>query len=378
MSRDRDDRRRPDPHDEAPDLTAHDEQFEIVSTIVRRPPGRRISDAVLTPLPAARPVLAPPLVPHKDPIPHILPHGSIATLSGASGVGKTAWTAGLIRDLQNGAPFYGHATNIPPAIGYIAADRPWRDHQQWFERAGCAPFPSYSLPDDQAFNWNRFRDWKQASAIFAECLDRLALPPGSLVIVDPLPLFIPGRLIDYKDTAIGVRVLDAEGLRPRQLSMLGIFHVAKQKANKNDRYLRPQDRILGSGGQVGYSETAIYLMSPDEADKPHYEIGWVPHQIPAESAKLKRDERGLFIPYDEIYDDLSLLAAALTVFEDRLPHASSIANTQVAKACNCAVGTARRYVQRLMFEGKIARVGRGQYQLADAASQTLTAAVDTE
>lgn len=349
-----------------------DDQFEVVSTVIRRAPrrlGRRQTDPPANPAPALNSVPAPlpqPATPHLDPIPHILPHGSIATLSGASGVGKTAFLAGFIRNLQLGTDFFGHAVNTPPAIGYIGADRPWRDAEQWFGRANCKPFPNYSLPDDPTFNWNRFRDWKQAPAILNECLDKLQLPPGSVVVIDPMPLFIPGRLIDYKDTAVGVRILDAECLRPRQLTMIGIFHVAKQKANKNDRYLRPQDRILGSGGQVGYSETAMYLMSPDEGDVPYYEIGWVPHQIPAASFKLKRDERGLFAPYDELFDDVALLNGALEVFKDGLPHASSIVYAQVAKACGVAVSTARRYVQRLLFEQRITRVGRGMYQLTEA------------
>jgi hypothetical protein len=351
--------------DDAPLLPPPDDTDDIqVVTTIRRAP-RRMAPVVHA---APPPALPAPATPHRDPIEHILPHGSIATLSGASGVGKTALTAGIIRDLQQGKDFYGHKVNVPPSIGYVAADRPWRDHQQWFTRAGCQPFPHYSLPDDKTFDWNRFRKWEQCAAIFCEALDKLALPPGSVVIVDPLPLFIPGRLIDYKDAAIGVRVLDAVGLQPRQLTMIGIFHVAKQKANKNDRYLRPQDRILGSGGQVGYSETAMYLMGPEDIGQPYSEFGWVPHQIKAEKVNLKRDALGLFVPYDE-YDqaiELATAARALQYFQDGQVHAASIAYAGIAKALGVSTDTARGYVQDLTSSNALTRVSRGHYQLTSA------------
>ena len=84
------------------------EEYEIITTIRPRGAGAGslpaapvasrelpaiLPQAILPPPPPPR-VLAPPAVPHPDPIPGIIPAGSICTLSGASGVGKTALIAG--------------------------------------------------------------------------------------------------------------------------------------------------------------------------------------------------------------------------------------------------------------------------------------------
>lgn len=365
-----------DPHDDD-----RSEQFEVVSTVIRRAPRAnrrtRATDhqaqsrppVPATHAPGTAPAAPPPIEPHRDPIPHLLPHGSIGTFSGASGVGKTTFLAGMVRDLMAGLPFFGHATNAPPMIGYIAADRPWRDSEQWFRRAGVdtedrESFRYYSLPDDPAFDWDRLRDWKQATAIFNECLDKLSLPPGSLVIADPMPLFIPGRVIDYKDAAIGVRALDSKCIRPRQLTLFGVFHTSKQKTDKNARYLRPQDRILGSGGQVGYSETAFYIMGPDEAGGECTIVGWVPHQLRPESHKLKRTEEGLFRPVDDVELVFDELAAASAIPQDDQTRTTAMLIAILTKACACSQSTAARYLARAAELGHLVKVGRGKWKRA--------------
>jgi len=105
----------------------------------------------------------------------------------------------------------------------------------------------------------------------------------------------------------------------------------------------------------------MYLMSPEEGDCDHYEFGWIPHQLPAESHKLTRDDQGLFIPYH----DLAIVAAvedALKVFSDDLPHQTSIIVATIMQRCDCTKRTAERYLSKLVAEGRVSRVGRGQYQ----------------
>lgn len=346
------------PHDDSEEFH---QQFEI---IVRPRPSSRLRPSPLPPPQTPRTALAPPLVPFPDPIPHIMPHGSISTLSGASGVGKTCWLAGLIKAFQTGQPINGHPTHMPSAIGFISVDRPYRDHKVWFDRAQCAPFSYYSMREDEDLNWEQLREYKRVPAMFAAALDKLNLPPGALVIVDPLPLLIAGKIIDYKDAAIGMALID-KALRARQLTLLGVFHVGKEKGNKNDRYLRPQDRILGSGGQVGYSETAMYLMSPVETGQAFYTIGWVPHQIPEESFKLQRDAQGLFQPFD----DLTAYQAqqedtdrALTCFTSETIHVAAWLIERICAACDCKERHAKELISLLCQAGKVERVSRGNYR----------------
>lgn len=300
---------------------------------------------------------------YPDPIPVILPHGSICTLSGASGVGKTALVSGWIARWQRGASINGHATNTPTEIGLLAVDRPWRDYASWHERAGVAPIKHLALRDDYNFDWNVFREWRHVPTLFGQLLDRpeLNLAPGSLLIIDPLPLFIPGRLNDYKDTAIGMGLLD-KVLRARQLTLLGIFHVAKQKANVQDRYLRAQDRILGSGGQIGYTETAMYLLSPEESDEPCHVAGWIPHQAKEETFRYKRDDSGLFVPF-HIFDDIGRQEHAYACLPiDGSTIATNVLHSLICNVLACDQRTAYRYVRKLTSDGRIQKVGRGLYK----------------
>ena len=298
-----------------------------------------------------------------DPIPHYLPFGSVCTLSGASGTGKTAFLASqIIKPLLAGQPILGQTTNPPPAIGILVCDRPWRDHAAWLIKAGIDPdaIPHVSLRDIVNYNWDVLRDWKAIPKVFGSLVDTMHLPPGSLLIVDPLPLFVPGRLIDYKDVAIGIGHLDQQ-LRPRSLTLFGVFHTAKQKANKAERYQRPQDRILGSTALIGYSETAMFLLSPEEAESQHYQFGIVAHQQPGLVLNYRRTDTGLFAPVEEA-DQL----ATVTALDTCLPVpgvvvSSSVLIQTIKTALTCGENTARAHIRDLMSQGLLASVGRGLY-----------------
>lgn len=300
----------------------------------------------------------PPAFP--DPIPQLLPFGSICTFSGASGVGKTAFLATLVAQLQRGEEIFGHKTNPPPAIGVLACDRPWRDHQAWFDKAGVVDLPHYCLRDHD-YAWEVLRDWKKIPTVFRSLVEAIQLPPGSLLIVDPLPLFIPGRLIDYKDMAIGIGMLDQQ-LKPLQLTMLGIFHVSKQKTGLQDRYLRPQDRILGSSALIGYSETTFYLLSPEEAGKPHYEFGYVSHQLPAATFAYKRNDQGIFVPADYL-DVVHNEETALSLLPVDTSHtmAANVWNERIQATVPCSERTARHLMGNLRRSGRVVKVGRTLY-----------------
>lgn len=326
---------------------------------------RRMSDGDAPPPvpPDTSSALVSPVYSFPDPIHALVPFGSICTLSGASGVGKTAFIAGMIATIQRGEPFCGHQTHLPPAIGVFVCDRPWRDHNAWFQKAGCGDLPHLSLRDIDNYSWDTLRDYKRIPQIFGSLIDQINLPPGSLLIVDPLPLFIPGRLIDYKDVAIGLGHLDQQ-LKARGLTMLGVFHVSKQKSNKNDRYMRPQDRILGSSALIGYSETAFYLLSPDEAETHGYEFGAISHQLPPIVAQYKRTENGLFTPAHDL-DGVGEEEKALAAFPAAGTTVSaSVLYETLQRQLKCSESTAKRLVGRLLGDGRVRKLGRGIFERA--------------
>lgn len=234
---------------------------------------------------------------YPDPIPDLIPFGSICTLSGASGTGKTRMVAGWLKRLTLGQSICLHPTNPPAAIGIIAVDRRWSEYAKLFHLIGLPDIPHFSFRDLSNFPWQNFKTQSGRIAALRQALDFLQLPPGSLVFCDPLSLFVTNKLMDYAEVAIGMSAIDAE-LKSRHLTLIGAFHTHKVYANKMDRTLRPQDRILGSGAQIAFTDTSIYLASPAEMDAPYFELGFIPHNAKAEQHHFTMTEDGLFVPYE--------------------------------------------------------------------------------
>lgn len=313
---------------------------------------------------------APPPVPttlpsptYPSPIPGIMPYGSITTLAGASGVGKTALYASWIRRWLDGRTICGKPTERPTEIGLLIGDRRWASHRMWLDVAGIkeGEIKHYSLRDDDSFPWNDLRLWPKVSDLFQRALDKLSLRPGALLIADPLPLWLPGKVNDYKDVAIGLGVLDRI-LKPRGLTTQGIFHQSKQLNDKSQQYARPQDRILGSAAQLGFSDTAMYLLGPEDLDTPYYGFGWVPHNALQETFKFVRDAWGLFIPYDgvEAFDRMEHVYDAIPL------DTQGITTNQLLAKVTTQVDVSRRTVflclKKLIGDGRVLQVRRGLYR----------------
>lgn len=314
----------------------------------------------IIPMPLA-PAPAEPLL---DPIADLMPAGSICTLAGASGVGKTALYASWIRRWFDGKTICGHRTNSPKQIGILVGDRRWQSHRQWLDVAGVADDPRlshYSLRDDDHFPWNDLRLWPKVKDLFSRALDKLKLEPGATLIVDPMPIWIPGKVNDYKDVAIGIGTLD-HVLKPRGISTLAVFHQSKQIADKSQQYKRPQDRILGSAAQIGFSDTAMYLLGPEDLDTSYYGFGAVPHNSKSETWKFTRDAWGMFVPYTAPEDHGSLE----TVFE-HIPQdvygckVSQLQHQLKLHGFDLVERTIYRCLVKLVEDGRVVNPKRGQY-----------------
>lgn len=297
--------------------------------------------------------------PYPDPIPGIMPFGSISTFAGASGVGKTAMYASWIRRWLDGKDICGHKTNPPTEIGILVGDRRWESHKQWLVTAGCADrVKHYSLRDDSSFDWHGLRGAIKVPDLFSRALDKLALAPGSLLITDPMPLWIPGKVNDYKDVAVGLGALD-KILKPRDLTNLGIFHQSKQLNDKSQQYKRPQDRILGSAATIGFSDTAMYLLSPQDMEESYYGFGWTPHNALAETFEFTRDAWGLFIPYRNSQEQTERdLVLECVPYE---PLATIAIIERTAAATLLSKRTIERRLKDLLQQGHIVKVSHGVY-----------------
>lgn len=330
------------------------------------------ADATTSPDPPSTATDPPALL---SPLPLILPAGGISLLAGSPGVGKTALLATFLRDLLKGLPVFGRQPTRIPGLGVINTDRGWAEGAGlWFARAGFPDVAYYSLADDATLPIKRLRKkWERLDLLF-EAIDRLALPWGSVIVVDPVALFLGGNLIDYDTCAVACYEI-RRMLRIRGLTMIATAHAKKLAANKKDRYLRLQDQILGSTALFGFTDTQMYLAAPDELQEDYYVFLWQPHMLPAESFMLKRDDQGLFMPYADAIgatreskrsaQDESILQ--LLPADGAILALGAILEAAMAQGIPLSRRTIIRILERLMKAGLIDHAGYGCYRRATQA-----------
>lgn len=309
-------------------------------------------------LPGSPPTLTP--TPVADIIPDRLPGGGISILAGAPNMGKTALISTIMRDLRDNRPIFGHQPRPLPGIGMINADRGWaKGAGLWLQRAGFPEVPYYSLSDDPAFNMKRLRRKFDRTDILASLIDGLHLPPDSLIVVDPISLFLGGNLLDYDTCMIACQEIRAY-LHSRRYTMLATAHSAKLKMNKQDRYMRMEDQVLGSTAISGFTDSALYLGSPQETGKEYYLLVWHPHGDKRETHCLERDAQGLFVPYTGV--DNATQARVLALFPADGVEISFAALVEYAEALPLSKATVKRTLEALIDVGVIGKARHGMYQ----------------
>jgi hypothetical protein len=304
--------------------------------------------------------------PYGDPLPGILPTGGISLLAGAPNVGKTSLLAGMLRSFRDGAAIFGRQPNPVSAIGYINADRGWdRGSGVWFERAGYPEITQYSMSDDEGFNPKRLRKKHERTDILAGFIDRLQLPAHALIVVDPLALFLGGNLLNYDDCAVACHEI-RRYLQAKSYTMLATAHSAKIKSDKKERYMRLQDQVLGSTAISGFTDTMMYLASPQETGKAWFTFLWHPHALPAETFQLTQGDQGLFEAYSgptsrtgDVADGTIDRVFALLPEDGRIVDLGEIVdNAQVYPLSKASV---KRALESLLDDGRITKPFHGRY-----------------
>jgi archaellum biogenesis ATPase FlaH len=226
-----------------------------------------------------------------DPIPDIIAHGSLTYMAGASGSGKTIMMAEWFGRWREARTICGHSTNMPTELCYLAADRDWSTYARVFAHVGFSEVKRYVLAEDPDFDP---KAWKRTEAFkfLDRCITKLNPKPGALVVIDPVaPLFVQGKTNDNWDVAVSSHYFRVIARR-LNITIICMANVSKQRTE--DTYVRPQDRIAGSGAFVAYSDTQIYL----ERDKEGIlTLGWVPRCHETEEFRFRFDKTiGLFRP----------------------------------------------------------------------------------
>lgn len=302
------------------------------------------------------------LVPRLDPLPHIVIRHGITLLTGSPNVGKSAMLAGLAQRFRDQLPIFGHQPNKVPEIGIVVTDRKWEQGAGlWFERAGFPEIKVYSLADDPFFDPRTLRRKFERTARWAEFVDRLKLPGGSLLFTDPIGLFLGGNLNDYDTCGVAIHEMRAL-IRQRDLSVIATAHTAKLKADPRDRYLRLQDQILGSTALLGFSDTQMYLAAPEETGRQTYTFCWAPHMAPPESFEMERTSTGLFIPARKGLDREGNLQRVLDLLPQDGGPVTLAQLVNLARTYPLSDKTVRRALDELVQRGRVERVGRGLYR----------------
>lgn len=303
-----------------------------------------------------------------DPLPPVLNQSTLNLLAGASGVGKTSLIAYMAACLVHGRPLLGHQPTAVPAVGYLGADRPWKgDTELWFRAVGLSDIPHYSLVEDRSFHTSRFSHAKPGTAadIFEEHVRTMALPPGSVLFVDPIALYIGGDQNHYTKVAMGCINIQRV-IQDLQLCVVGVDHSSKQKGDNDNRYTRLQDRISGSMAKLGYSATQMYLAGPEEMGEDCHTFLWNPHHAPSQTFKLKQDpETGLFRPVgdDTVVGTPITLPDAVLSFYASLPDVP-FSSFSIVQSCGDAYdrATVFRYLKQLKDAGLIIQPKHGFWQ----------------
>jgi len=125
--------------------------------------------------------------------------------------------------------------------------------------------------------------------------------------------------------------------------------------------MRLQDQILGSTAIFGFSDTQMYLASPEEIGERYYAFLWHPHGARPETFHLSRDERGLFVPYAGTSDEGNCERVLALIPEDGA-EISFVELRRVALAVPLSSATLKRVLQTLIERERIVRVRHGSYR----------------
>lgn len=301
--------------------------------------------------------------PYPDPIPGIIPFGTVTLFAGAPGVGKTAMLAEWCRRWRDGLTICGHPTNRPTGFYYLAADRQWQSHQQWFDLVNFPDIAHYSLADDRTLDLAQLQRSGDAHKCLLAAVARLSPIPGSSLLIDPVsPLFIIGDPNRARDVAASLLRISRLA-QVYQINIICTAHFGKQKADPKDQYTRPQDRIAGSGAFSGFSDTQIYLIDPLPPKQPYHILGWTPRHAAPEEFQFVRNEHGLFVPY-ELFKELDRIEAVYHCIP-KTPTPTNMIIRTIITALGLADATAERYLHALVSDGRVVKVRRGVYRRAN-------------
>jgi hypothetical protein len=271
----------------------------------------------------------------------------------------------------------GHPVNRPPFSAYIAGDRIIDDALAKLEAGGWFSPAHYSLIDDDSPETETFvsslGDGKSSLSFFQTILKKLAsryfpssprIPEDSLIIVDGMgPLFGIEPAGSYLRAVASPLIRLNRFCRRFRITLILIHHAVKTK--ENDKYVKAQDRALGSMALQGFTSTQLCLLEPELSPDPSQEITmfeWRSHSSPREEFRFHRLPDGRFECLDTDSPFLAPVTATPTLPTSSLEVLSRIPSSSPIVASDLRLlfesiskPTFYRYLDRLAEAGLIVK-----------------------
>lgn len=300
-----------------------------------------------------------------DPIPGIIPFGTVTLFGGAPGAGKTTMLLDWCARWQDGRTIWGKKTNKPNGIYYLAADRKWESYTRLMESLKLPDLQLHALSVADLYAEDidlrsLLKDAKHGHEALLYCIKKMQIPKGALLIIEPMALFIQGDLNKMRDVIISLLRLGAL-TRELGITIIATMHFGKQR---QEGYVRHQDKIAGSTAFAGYSDTQVFLVPPDGPKDPWYLLGWNPRDQEGEEFKVARGETGLFIPFEPPeMSDTELRILSLFPELDPITRADIFTRADEA-GTPVTARTLDRSLKALVTLGRVIRVEQGTYRRA--------------
>lgn len=222
----------------------------------------------------------------------MIPEHQFSMFAGASGCGKTTFLLQAWLEHERGKEWPVMFPQDCKSCGFIIADRTKGEAETRAEFLGIKNIEFYGLVDDLSLNLSLFKD---PIKLWETCFSRFQKHHG-LVIVDPIGLFMQGNLNEFRSVAMSGASF-ARYAKQVGSTIIGVHHTTKARSDTG--FLRPQDRVSGSGAFAGYSSTQCMMIEGLEGGEDYDTLVIVPHMTPKEEYRLVRRQDGYFSLYEK-------------------------------------------------------------------------------
>jgi hypothetical protein len=281
-----------------------------------------------------------------------LPKNETHLLVGASGAGKSQILLQAIQawEQDRDFPIAFDATRI----AYVTSDRAGSSVDGRIEKLGIKRIEHYNIVNDLTLAKTTIVNY---DLLLNEVIKRLQ-HPFDLLVLDPIGLFLPSGINDYHKAAWGMVGMNRFAIK-HNVTIIGVHHATKIRSDSD--FLRPQDRISGSGALQGYTSSQIILIQGSEKKNLYDDLYVIHHDAPEEHYQLVRNPEGLFEIHTE-KDNPKEDSKERTVLSVIRNGGDTFRGADVISASGVSKPHVYNILNKLKREGKLSQVGHGVYQ----------------